>query len=668
LVTKTRTVEITVKPASATFSGGPISPEEIADRIVPSDPRISPDGHCVVFVAAPVGKKTEKRTRALWISEDGGPARQFSSGQNNDHAPRWSPDGQRILFLSDRVKSEDDEQGLFLLPVHGGESQQLGDLKGDLSQPGWSPDGRYVAVLRQDPELEETKTRKKERDDAIVVEEDPRFTRLWVIDAETGRARNLTTGDREVRDYGWAPDSGSLVTITTESAVFDAVLGPSELWAVPVHGALPRRIASFASTGAMPIAVESPDGASVVFKADGRREQPSDSVWTVPLAGGKPRNLMPDLNGVVEEIGDLPGSPGKIVARVVERTRARLYAVDVSSGEMEPITPPSFLESGSVIHGVSFNAAGDRLAAMWTDSTTPEEVFVGSVRGSVTPVTTFGQAFKGRLHPVEHVTWLSDDGVEVEGLLTFPAGYQEGTRYPLVVEIHGGPSWQWEDRLMLDWHDWAQMLAGRGYAVLMPNPRGSTGYGHGFQKLLQDDVGGGESRDLISGALAMVERGIADPDRLGIAGWSWGGYLTAWTITQTDIFRAAVMGAGLANMVSDHGQDDIPSANLLYYPGHPYDHMDDYWRSSPIRYVSAVKTPTLILHGDEDARVHPAQGMEYFRALKVLGVPVRFVRYPREKHGIDERSHQVDLMHRIIDWLGRYLMPAAPNGKVKGSA
>jgi dipeptidyl aminopeptidase/acylaminoacyl peptidase len=208
---------------------------------------------------------------------------------------------------------------------------------------------------------------------------------------------------------------------------------------------------------------------------------------------------------------------------------------------------------------------------------------------------------------------------------------------------------------MLNWHDWAQMLASRGYAVLLPNPRGSTGYGHEHQRLLQDDVGGGESRDLVAGATAMVERGLADPDRLGIAGWSWGGYLTAWTITQTDLFSAAIMGAGLANLVSDHGQGDIPSANLLYFPGQPYDLMEKYWSSSPVRYVSAVRTPTLIVHGDDDARVHPAQSMEYFRALKVLGVPVRFVRYPREKHEIEERAHQIDLMDRVITWFDHYL-------------
>ena len=209
---------------------------------------------------------------------------------------------------------------------------------------------------------------------------------------------------------------------------------------------------------------------------------------------------------------------------------------------------------------------------------------------------------------------------------------------------------------MLDWHDWAQMLASHGYAVLMPNPRGSTAYGHEFQQLLQDDVGGGESRDLVTGALAMVERGIADPERLGIGGWSWGGYLTAMTTTKTTMFKAAVTGAGVANNVSDHAQGDIPAANLLYFAGEPYHHPDAYWAASPIRSAAKVTTPTLILHGDADARVHPGQSMEWYRALKTLGVPVEFVRYPREEHPIRERAHQIDLMRRVDAWFRRWLL------------
>ncbi len=632
-----------------------LTAEELADRLMPSGPRISPDGSTVAFAVAPAGRKGEHAAQAIWIAQFGEPARQVTAGIRDDRAPRWSPDGTRLLFISNRQSPEEDEARLYLLPVAGGEALPLGDLAGELTQPAWAPDGRTVAVLRRDPEPEDVKTRRKERDDAIVVEENPRFARLWIVDAVSGSARCLTTGAREIRAFAWAPDSQSLIVVATDDVGFDAGMGPCDLWQIPLQGGLPRHVARFPTTGSMPVLVETREGPVVALRVDGHREQPADSIWTVPLAGGEPRNRLPGLKGIVYEIAEFPGRPGTVAARIVERTHGRLYAVDVVNGEMEAIVPPFAGAGGSIVDGPSISAAGDRLAFIWTDSTTPEEVFVGRVGGDVSLVTELGASFAGRLQPVDHVTWLSDDGVEIEGLLTYPAGYEPGERYPLIVEVHGGPSWQWEDRVMLDWHDWAQLLASNGFAVLMPNPRGSTGYGDAFQKLLQDDVGGGESRDLITGALAMVDRGIADPDRLGIGGWSWGGYLTAWTITRTDTFRAAVMGAGLSNMISDHGQDDIPSANLLYYPGHPYEHMEKYWSSSPIRYVSAVRTPTLILHGDEDARVHPAQGMEFFRALKILGVPVRFVRYPREKHGFVERAHQIDLMTRVVDWYTRYL-------------
>jgi dipeptidyl aminopeptidase/acylaminoacyl peptidase len=655
LVTKTLPADhVATAEMAAAGATDVISPEELADRVMPSDAGIAPDGSRVAFVAAPVGKKGEHRSRAIWIAESGQPARQLTAGTADDHAPRWSPDGTRLLFQSDRLKPGDDEQRLFLLPLGGGEARPLGDLSGELSQPAWSPDGRFVAVLRQDPESPEAKARKKDRDDAVVVEEEPRFTRLWVIDVESGKARCLTAGEREVRGFAWAPDGKSLVAISTDAVEYDAVLRAGDVWQIAVAGGLPRHIACLRTMPSSPVVLETESGLVVAMLADGHRDQPSDSIWVVPLGGGDARNLMPELTGVVEEIAPLPGAPGQVAARIIERTHGRIYAVDVTDGTLTPLTPPALAEQGSVLDGITFAANGRRVAAIWSDATTPEEVYLGDVQGAIEPVTSFGESFRGRLQPTEHVTWMSD-GVEIEGILTYPAGYQPGVRYPLVVEIHGGPSWQWEDRAMLDWHDWAQMLASRGYAVLMPNPRGSTGYGHAFQQMLQDDVGGGESRDLVAGALAMVERGIADQDRLGIAGWSWGGYLTAWTITQTDIFRAAVMGAGLSNMVSDHGQGDIPSANLLYYPGQPYDHIDSYWNSSPIRYVAAVRTPTLILHGDEDARVHPAQGMEFFRALKIRGVPVRFVRYPREKHGFEERAHQIDLMQRIIDWFEQHL-------------
>lgn len=636
-----------------------LMPEELADRLVPDSPRISPDGRHVAFVVAPAGHKGEKETSAIWLAQGNETARPITPGVAKDKAPRWSPDGSRLLFLSDREGRETEERRLFLLPMHGGEAFPFSELSGDLSQPTWSPDATRVAVLRRDPEPKDLKARKQDRDDAVVIEEDPLFARIWLIDSMSGRSNCLSGDEREVRSYCWLPDASAIVAITTESVGHDATIGASDLWLIPVDGGDAIHVTRMVSTGFSPQAVDTPDGVMIALIADGFRDRPGDSIWIVPVTGGVARNLLPNFDGIAEDIVPYPGRPGRLIARVVERTHGRLYEVDVMTGAMKAVTPPTLMDRGSVVAGPSVAADGSLFSAIWSDSTTPEEVVLGALGGEVEPVTSFGASFAGRLQPVDHVRWLSDDGVEIEGLLTYPAGYEPGQRYPLVVEIHGGPSWRWEDRIMLDWHDWAQLLASRGYAVLMPNPRGSTGYGDAFQKLLQDDVGGGESRDLVSGALAMVERGIADRDRLGIAGWSWGGYLTAWTITQTDIFRAAVMGAGLSNMISDHGQGDIPTANLLYYPGQPYEEMEHYWRTSPIRYVANVKTPTLIVHGDEDARVHPAQGMEFFRALKVLGVPVRFVRYPREKHTFVERAHQIDLMNRLLEWFDRYLTPTA---------
>jgi dipeptidyl aminopeptidase/acylaminoacyl peptidase len=255
------------------------------------------------------------------------------------------------------------------------------------------------------------------------------------------------------------------------------------------------------------------------------------------------------------------------------------------------------------------------------------------------------------------VRWQSDAGVEVEGVLIKPVGYEDGQRYPLVVQVHGGPTWAWVDRFYGSWHDWGQMLAGRGYAFLMPNPRGSTGRGPEYTSANFNDIGGGEFRDLMAGVDYLIERGIADPERLGVGGWSWGGYMTAWTVSQTDRFKAAVMGAGLPNMISDNGLGDIPSANLSYFDQSPYHDPQPYFDRSAIKHIRNAVTPTLILHGGADKRVNPAQGQEMYIALRTLGVPVTFVTYPREGHGISERKHQIDLMNRVIDWYGRYLQP-----------
>jgi dipeptidyl aminopeptidase/acylaminoacyl peptidase len=326
-------------------------------------------------------------------------------------------------------------------------------------------------------------------------------------------------------------------------------------------------------------------------------------------------------------------------------------------GSREPVLerPPG----GWTDHPISFSADGSRMAIAWHSGSQAPNVWVidaSSGESSMRKLTDFNADIEqAALGAQEHVRWTSDEGIAVEGILVKPYGYVEGQRYPLVVQVHGGPTWAWSDWLYANWHDWAQMLAGRGYAVLMPNPRGSTARGPEFMDANFGDIGGGEFRDLMTGVDAMIERGIADPQRLGVGGWSWGGYMTAWTISQTTRFKAAVMGAGLPNMVSDNSIGDIPSANLSYFDKPVALDPEPYWERSAIRYIRNATTPTLILHGQQDERVHPAQGQELYVALKTLGVDTQFVTYPREGHGIRERKHQIDLMRRVVEWYDRYL-------------
>jgi dipeptidyl aminopeptidase/acylaminoacyl peptidase len=638
----------------------PLAPEELTDRLVPTDPRLSPDGRHVLFVVAPPGRKGEHKESAIWLSRDGGAAAAFTAGTADDHSPRWSPDGTKVLFCSDRT--ERGQHKLYVIPVAGGEAAPLGDLQGSLSDPRWSPDGSLVAVLRTDPETSEEKKKKEERDDAIVVDEDLKRHRLWVVEVAGGKTRCLTFGERNVWSFAWSPDGARLAFTSTGSPEINTIFEPADLWTIPASGGAPSHVATFPMLAGDPVFVETDAGPAIAVRGSAGRADPGESAWLVPLSGGERRNLLPDYPGVVEGMAPLGTTPSGLALRIVERTHGMAYALDARTGTLSPLTPADKHGHGSVVAGPTASADGSRVAVVWSDGSTPEEVYLGSP-GDGTKVSELGKGLAGRLCRTEVVSWASRDGVEIEGVLTYPAGYQVETRYPLIVEVHGGPSWQWEDRLMLDWHDWAQFMASHGYAVLQPNPRGSTGYGAAFQKLLQNDVGGGEVEDLISGAQAMVERGLADEAKLGIGGWSWGGYLTARTITKTTMFRAAMMGAGLSNMLSDHGQDDIPLANLLYYPGQPYDFPTEYWDSSPIKDVKRCTTPTLILHGDADARVHPAQGMEFHRALRTLGVPTRFVRYPREGHSIHERLHQLDLLRRLVAWFDQYLKGIEP-GKV----
>ena len=635
------------------MSQKPIKASKIVDRIAPRAPSISRDGTLVAFEAAPWGYKGKSDSRAIWVSRNGEPARTFTAGTAVDRNPVWSPDGTKLAFLSNR--NDEEKSKIFIMSLDGGEATPLGSLEGELSALKWSPDGTELSVLRRQPETKKRKKRNKKRDDAIVVDSEPRYNRLVIVDADKGKTRRVDSGEREIWDYDWSLDGSQLAYSTADRTGEDAPLRKGDLWLVGKDGNEPRHVAELDQTPFGIAFVEGASGPALAVRKSGFREHPADSVYLVDLESGSAVDLLPEFPGNVDKIAPLPDVPGAIAVVTAEGVHTNLYSFQVATGVKTSLVPDSLSKNGAFPYAASVSADASTAAVLWSDSDVPEEIYLVRDAGEPVQLTEFGKSWEGKLRPSETISWQSDD-LEIFGLLTLP-DREDDSPLPLIVQIHGGPSWQWLDTCFLDWHDWTQYLVSRGFAVLTPNPRGSTGRGSEFQRRLIDDVGGGEMRDVIAGAQALVDRGIADPERLGVGGWSWGGYLTAYTITRTQMFKAAVMGAGLANMISDHGTDDIPSANLYYYPGQPYHHLDEYWESSAIKHITNCVTPTLIVHGEADDRVHVTQGAEMYRALKVLDVPVEFVRYPREPHGFKERNHQIDLLTRIGEWFEQWLTP-----------
>ena len=682
---------MTTSPVPTKSTDRTLAPEKAVRLRRASDPQVSPDGRLVFFCAAPVSREGEHPEGTIMrVPVDGdAPPRAFTAGPGLDTAPRPSPDGARVAFISDR--HERGKPALYVMPTDGGEAERLVTERGEASDPRWSPDGARLSFLLKEIDSEEEEKRKKEgRDDAIVVDDD-KYTRLWLVDLASRAVARLSPDGMNVWAHAWSPvvdaeGAGRVAFLHTPTPQINDFYGSSTLSTVAIigtAGVLPARPpVSPGSAGNPPAPVVSgtgdppalpavatvcriegpaeslcwsPDGTRVALVA-GELQRPFTSSAAAPLVvaaeGGEPRAV---LNGHPAEFSHIAWlSDDALVAAGIEGVRDVYYRITLDGGA-SPLLPGG-QAAGGALRDLSLSPDRAMIAAVRADTSSPGDVWATRLGEDFKRLTTLNPDLNGLAWgAVEKVSWHAPDGLEVQGLLIKPVDYEEGARYPTVVHVHGGPAWQWADGFYATWHDWDQFLAARGYAVLLPNPRGSTGRGTAYMAGNYDDVGGGEWQDVLSGVHYLIGRGIADPDRLGIGGWSWGGYMTAWAVTQTGLFKGAVMGAGLSNLLSDHGQNDIPDANRLYFRDLPYRDPAAYWDPSPIKHVARATTPTLILHGVQDDRVTPAQGQEFYRALKTLGVPTQFVLYPREPHSFAERAHQLDVIKRTLAWFDQYV-------------
>lgn len=661
-----------------------ISVQDAMTVRAPAGVAISPDGSRVVFSLGWASKEGELPVADLWVAAtDGSGLWRLTSGESNDVSPAWSPDGSMVAFISDRAArakkhgDDGDEQGsgsLYLIAADGGEALRLTKAGFAVSVPKWSPDGRQLAVKMTDPDTEDDKRRKKERDDVFVHHEREKFDRLTVVEVpddpfgtvavEPAEPQWVMEGDWHLWEYAWSPDGSRFAVTVARHTGFDETFDGIRAGLVSTEGGEITLIGGaegqYRSASSLAWA---PDSKRLAFLAapDLKRDV-GEAIFIVDAD---------DPSTVAMRFNDNEGTVLSIAWAFADRlTMFRLVSVNTTiwSIAADGDNAPEKLVSGMLgergTAGFGFDAAGvsgsldhsgERFAVSWSSASDPVEVWGGDIGGEARQLTRFNEELTTRkIGRTELLRWKSDD-LEIEGQLIYPVGYEEGKRYPTILHIHGGPSWAWDDHFYANWHDWGQFLAGQGYAVLMPNPRGSTGRGWEYQIANYNDWMGGDYLDSQRGLDLLIERGIADADRLGIGGWSYGGLTTAWALTQTDRFKAAVLGAGVTNRVSMHGTTDIVRWHGSWQSTEFAEATDEYWHRSAMRYIGQVKTPTLIPHGEKDDRVPVSQGWEYYNALRTMGVPTRMVVYPREPHGLMERQHQRDLMERVLAWFDEYV-------------
>jgi dipeptidyl aminopeptidase/acylaminoacyl peptidase len=622
----------------------PLLPEEMLRVVQVADPQIAPGGDRVAFIAARFDEE-HKRTAELWVvGADGQGLTRVSDPGVRAAAARWSPDGQRLAYLATGPGKEPR-----VLVWEGGEgSGPLSSHTAGARDLAWSPDGRRLAFLRRDPPSPEVAARRARGFDARVVGEAPEHVRLWLLDLAGDEARPLSAPDRTVWHFRFAPDGRRLALLSSASPIAEGHEYGSRLSVLDIAKGEERVLAEKTSPQATPSF--SPDGAWVAYLAPLGRFKERGTLHLAPTAGGEPRVLLEDLPGSVWDVVWHPREM-KLVAGLALGVGNVLATVSLE-GEMQAQIPLLHTIIPYWVPSFTLSADGRRVAFSSETLDRPAEVWTAELAAGAEPrrLTDWNASFEELgLGAVEAVRWTNTrDDSTVEGVLVHPPGAREQDRLPLVVVLHGGPAYNWG--LGAQVSSWAQLFATRGYRVLLPNFRGSSGYGWKWLTANVRDWGEGPMGDVMSGVDHLVARGLADPQALYLHGGSYGGYLAFWTVGHTNRFRAAFVRAGVADLASEYALTDEPSFLVGYFNATPYQDPDGYRGFSPLTHVHGITTPVLMIHGENDQRVPLSQSQLFYDAIRHHHGKAELVIYPREGHSVVEHAHQVDAMERCLAW------------------
>lgn len=618
------------------------------------DVAISPDGKRVAWSEKARDREGREVLGAISVSDLSGKTRRLTAAPGGrirrERGAAFSPDGNWIAFLSD-AESEGQLQ-IWLAPAAGGAPRKLTRVHGQLDHLLWSPDGRSIAFLFVEGSAQQTGALVAHRRDSGVVEEAIEEQRLAVVDVATARTRLVSPANLYVYDYDWSRDGKSFAA---EAAVGS---GTNNYWVAELY-VVAAETGKARSVWKPPLQIAcprfSPDGGSIavihgLMSDEGRT---GGDVWIVPAAGGAARNLTPEMKASASALSWTPS--GEILFRECIDGNQGVASLDPSSSRISSL----WTGAESPEH-LALSRAGTASAAILESFHEPPEVRAGPI-GRWKAVTRVNAAAAAWWGEAKSLHWQSD-GVPVQGWLLYPTHFDASKRYPLAVSVHGGPSADQHSRWPSRWNG---VLPSQGYFLFLPNPRGSYGLGEAFTQSNVKDFGGGDLRDILSGVEQVLRVAPVDANRVGIIGWSYGGYMAMWAVTQTERFAAAVAGAGIADWRSYYGQNKIDTWMLPFFGASVYSDPAVYAKSSPIEFIKKVKTPTLVLHGDRDSEVPTPQGYEFWHALKALGVDTQLVIYTEEGHDIQQPGHQRDIVKRAVGWFDRYLTnrPSAAGGR-----
>ncbi|HID50598.1 MAG TPA: S9 family peptidase [Anaerolineae bacterium] len=662
----------------------PFTAEDLYQLQLAADSQISPDGRHVIFSVSRVDRKTEKKYANLWLAESDGrtPPRQFTCGDQTDNHPRWSPDGRTIAFLSNR-KDEKQAQ-IHLIPVDGGEARPLTDVKGSFATFVWSPDGRTLAAQfrKKDQEAIEREEDEQKKELGIVARHitslDYKFDgagylpqekwHIWTFDAATGEGTQLTDGDFHETDPRWSPDGRTLLCLSNRHPDPDLHPDAVDLYLIPAKGGEMEKVATDHNVRKFNPSF-SPDGRQIAFMGAAR---PGDwyqntSLYVTPTAGGAARNLTAahDLTIGDYTLSDTPsGTPlppptwsgdGRTLYVIASRHgKQSLLAFDAADGSYQPV-----IDAPGAVRSFHFNANQTQLAYLWGDIENIAQVCTRQVNdGASHTLTHFNEDWLAEKErgQIEEIWFQGPDGDNLQGWILKPPGFDPAQKYPSILEIHGGPYAQYGQGFM---HEF-QYLAAQGYVVYFANPRGSQGYGEAFAGAIANQWGTVDYADLMAWADYVERQPYIDPERMGVTGGSYGGYMTTLIIGKTNRFKAAAAQRLVSNLVSFYGSSDMNwmLQMLLGTDTQPWDDLEDYWQQSPISLIGNARTPTLIIHSEKDYRCDREQGEQVFVALRKQGVETEMVLFPDESHGLSRNGRtdrRIQRLEHIARWFNKYL-------------